>query len=120
EDVGLAGASTSIALAATFVPMGLIFAGIGFAMRKAAKRAERLRLHGLRGTGQVMNVSPTGLSINNVPQYAITMMVLLDGRAPYQATSKMLISNPAQLIPGSRVPLRVDPQNASDVLVETD
>jgi hypothetical protein len=120
EEVGLAGASTSFALAATFVPMGLIFGGIGFAMRKAAKRAERLRLHGLRGTGQVMGVSPTGLSINNVPQYAVTMMVQLDGRAPYQATSKILIANPAQLVQGSRVALRVDPQNASDVLIETD
>jgi hypothetical protein len=67
-----------------------------------------------------MGVSPTGLSINNVPQFAITMMVQLDGRAPYQATSKILISNPAQLVQGSRVALRVDPQNPSDVLIETD
>jgi hypothetical protein len=120
EDVGMIGASTSVALAATFVPMGLIFSGIGFAMRKAAQRAQRLRLHGLRGTGTVMGVSPTGLSINNVPQYAVAMMVQLDGRAPYQASSKILVSNPAQLVQGGRVPVRVDPQNASDVLIETD
>jgi hypothetical protein len=120
EDLGLAGAGPSFGLAVTFVPMGLIFTGIGFAMRSAAARAQRLRLHGLRGTGTVMNASPTGLSINNVPQFAITMMIQLDGRAPYQATSKILMSSPTAVVPGARVPVRVDPQNASEVLIETD
>ena len=120
EDLGMASAGTSIGLAATFVPMGLIFSGIGFAMRKMAQRAQRLRLHGLRGTGTVMGASPTGLSINNVPQFAITMMIQLDGRAPYQATSKILMSSRRRSCPAARVPVRVDPQNPSDVLIETD
>jgi len=120
EELGMMGAGTSISLAVTFVPMGLIFAGIGFVMKKSAARAQRLRLHGLRGTGTVMNASPTGLAINNVPQFAITMMIQLEGRAPYQATSKILMSSPTGVMPGARVPVRVDPQNASDVLIETD
>lgn len=109
-------------LAITFLPMGVIFAGIGFAMRKAAQRAERLRVHGVRAVGRIANIAPTGMSINNVPQMQITLIVEVPGQSPYQATTKMLLSPYAlaQVGPGAQVPLRVDPQNPNDVLIETD
>jgi hypothetical protein len=104
----------------TLLPMGLIFGGIGFAMGKAAARAERLRVHGIVGTGQVLGAQPTGMSINNVPQMAIRLQILLQGRAPYEATTKMLMSAGVAhaLTPGASVSVRVDPDKLSDVLIE--
>jgi hypothetical protein len=104
----------------TLLPMGLVFGGIGYAMGKAAAKAERLRVHGIAGTGQVLGAQPTGMSINNVPQMAIRIQIQLPGRPPYEATTKMLMSaGVAQaMIPGASVPVRVDPDKLSDVLIE--
>ena len=104
----------------TLLPMGLIFGGIGYAMGKAAARAERLRVHGIVGTGQVMGAQPTGMAINNVPQMAIRLQILLPGRPPYEATTKMLMSAGVAhaLVPGTSVSVRVDPEKLSDVLIE--
>jgi hypothetical protein len=104
----------------TLLPMGLIFGGIGYAMGKAAARAERLRVHGIVGTGQILGAQPTGMSINNVPQMAIRLQILLQGRPPYEATTKMLMSAGVAhaLVPGASVSVRVDPDKLSDVLIE--
>jgi LSD1 subclass zinc finger protein len=101
---------------------GVVMLSIGLPLRKAAKRAERLRLHGKRAQGQVLAVQPTGVSINNVPQFLIQVMVQLEGVAPYPANIKMLL-NPAslsQLAPGAALPLRVDPASPQDVIIEAD
>jgi hypothetical protein len=104
----------------TLLPMGLIFGSIGRAMGKAAARAERLRVHGIAGTGQVIGAQPTGMSINNVPEMAIRLQIVLPGRPPYEATTKMLLGASAvhALAPGASVAVRVDPENVSDVLIE--
>ena len=104
---------------ATFTLLGVVFGGIGFAMRKGAQRAAWLRMNGLSATGVIQDVSPTGLSINDVPQVQFTLLVQLAGRPPYQAYAKALMSGG---IPGAggSVPLRVNPANPSEVLIEMD
>jgi hypothetical protein len=101
-------------------PMGLGFVFGGLKARASGKQAERLRLHGVRATGRVQSLSPTGMSINDVPQVMVQLVVELPGQMPYQATSKLLLSNPAMLMPGAQVALRVDPQNPNNVLLEAD
>lgn len=109
------------AMGGTFFVTGLIFLGIGLAMKKSAERAAWLRIHGLSGTGQVQSVSPTGLSINNVPQMEFTLVVELAGRAPYTARTKALMSGmAAAMAPGARVPVRVDPRQPQEILIEMD
>lgn len=110
----------AIALPLTFTVMGAVFFVVGRAMGKAAARAERLRIHGLRGTAQILAIAPTGLRVNRVPQMRFDLMIQLEGRAPYQASTKMLVSHVMGVAPGSSVAVRVDPQNPSDVLIETD
>lgn len=105
----------------TFLVLGFTFGGIGLSSHRFAARAERIRVHGLAGSGRVLNVSPTGMSINDVPQMAIRLLIELQGRVPYEATAKMMLS-PADigvLAPGTSVPVRVDPENLAEVLVET-
>jgi hypothetical protein len=115
-----AGMGAGIALV-TLGPMALIFGGIGFAMRKAAKKAEYLRVHGVSAQGRVMGHQPTGMTINGVPQVAIQLQVDVPGRGPVQAVVKMLL-NPMSmhaLMPGAMVPVRVDPNDPSSCMIET-
>jgi hypothetical protein len=112
-----------IGLGSTLVvmaPMGLGLVGMGLKARKEAEKAAHLRLHGLRATGRVQDVTPTGTTVNGVPEALLRLLVEIPGTAPYQATVKMLLP-PAQLatLPGSAVPVRVDPQNPSDLVLET-
>lgn len=103
----------------TLVGTGLLFLLIGLVMRKNAQRAAWLRVHGLSASGQVQNVRVTGLTINDVPQVELTLLVRLAGRAPYQARAKTLMHGGlAGIGEGGSVALRVDPRNPAEVLLE--
>ena len=89
----------------TLLPLGLVFGGIGYAMGKAAARAERLQVHGIVGTGQVLGAQPTGMAINHVPQMAIRLQILLPGRPPYETRPRRRCScRPASRMRSSRAP----------------
>jgi hypothetical protein len=97
--------------------MGLIFGGVGIPIYRAGARAKRLALTGERAKAQVLSASPTGLSINNVPQYAFTLMVQRPGgSAPYQTKTKML--GASHIRQGATVSVLVDPQDPSSVIFE--
>lgn len=104
----------------TMGPLGAGFLFGGFKAREAAKRAEHLRLHGIRARGRVQSATPTGLSVNDVPQVQVQVLVELPGRAPFVASTKMMLSNPQMLAPGAQVAVRVDPSDPTNVLVEAD
>jgi hypothetical protein len=106
---------------ATLAFMGVVFFGIGITMKKSAEKAAWLRVHGIATTGRIQSVSPTGLSINDVPQVVFTVLVELPDRPPYQAHVKALMSGGiGRLAGGGSVPLRVHPQNPNEVLIELD
>jgi len=102
--------------------VGMVFLGIGLSMAKAAKRAAYLRLHGLVGTGRVREVRTTGVSINDVPQMEVVLDVTVPGHPPYASSAKMLMHGhvAAQFGVGATVPVRADPNNVRDVLIESD
>ncbi|MBI5499905.1 MAG: hypothetical protein HY907_06655 [Deltaproteobacteria bacterium] len=101
---------------------GVVMLLVGLPMRASGKRAARLRLHGRRAVGRVLGIQSTGVRINNVPQVRLHLQVELEGVAPYQASTKLLLSPmaAAQLQPGAAVPVRVDPANPQDLILETD
>ncbi len=120
-DMGPAASMGSGIALLTLGPMALIFGGIGFAMRKAAKKAEYLRVHGVSAQGRVMGHQPTGMRINGVPQVAIQIQVDVPGRGPVQSVVKMLL-NPMSmhaLMPGAMVPVRFDPKDPTSCMIET-
>ncbi|MCA9492392.1 MAG: hypothetical protein KC621_20810 [Myxococcales bacterium] len=105
----------------TTLPMGLIFWLLGRGLRNSAKRAERLRLHGRRGTAQVLGWSSTGVTINDVPQMSIQLRVELPDAEPYEAEATMLLpSHELAALRGATVPVRVSPDDRNQVLIETD
>jgi hypothetical protein len=101
--------------------MSLVPFGIGFRMWQSARKASRLRLHGLRGTGRIVRIERTGVTINDVPQVRLTLSVRLPDRPSYEATTRMLIpeSSIGTFTPGTQVNVRVAPEDPSSVLVET-
>jgi hypothetical protein len=112
------GASMGLRMAGGIVGlMGLIFAGVGFPLKRAADRARRLALTGERATAQIVQARPTGLSINEVPQIELTLLVQRPGgQPPYQATTKIL--GAGHLAHGMSVPVLVDPQDPSAVILQ--
>ena len=118
---GIPGVALGGAISAfTMILIGAVFFMIGRAMARSGETAKRLRTEGLQAQGQIVSLQPTGMSVNNVPQVAITVSVQLPGRPPYQASAKMLLQPMAmaQLTPGQTVPLRVDPRDPQEVLIE--
>ncbi len=105
----------------TLLIMGAVFFMVGRGFVNSAAKAQRLRTEGIEAQGQVVSVQPTGMSVNNVPQVAITITVQMPNQAPYQATTKMLLQPMAlaQLAPGTAVAVRVDPKNPQEILIET-
>jgi hypothetical protein len=104
-----------------FVLMGVVFFGMGVSMKESADKAAWLRVHGLVATAQVQSLARTGLEINGVPQVRFTLLVVVPGRAPYQAQAKALLGGGlSSLREGSNVPVRVHPQEPREVLIETD
>jgi tetratricopeptide (TPR) repeat protein len=104
----------------TMGPMGAGFLFSGLKSREAAKRAGHLRMHGLRARGRVQSATPTGMSVNEVPEVQMQIVVELPGRAPFTASTKMMASNPQVLVPGAVIGVRVDPNDPTNVLVESD
>ncbi len=100
---------------------GVVMAGVGIQMRRAAKKAVRLRRHGLPGFGEVRGWEATGTKINDVPVIRIRLRVQLEGRNPYEASTTMLLNaeERARFTSGRMVPVRVDPEDFSEVIIET-
>jgi hypothetical protein len=97
--------------------MGIIFGGVGIPIYRSGARAKRLAMNGERAQAQVLTARTTGLSINNVPQYAFTLLVQRAGAAPpYQATVKAL--GAGHIAPGTTVSVLVDPQDPTSVIFE--
>jgi hypothetical protein len=97
--------------------MGLIFSAVGIPIYRSGKRAQRLAMTGERAKAQVLSASPTGMSINDVPQIAFDLLVQRPGaQPPYKARVKALGALHVQK--GATVSVLVDPQDPSTVIFE--
>ncbi|HQP38395.1 MAG TPA: hypothetical protein PLI95_24590 [Polyangiaceae bacterium] len=97
-------------------PLGLVFFFGGIKALRHSKRMAHLRLHGVRADAQVRAITPTGMSVNEVPQIEVELMVLAPGQAPYVTRMKLLAANPGQFAPGARIAVKVDPEDPSTVV----
>jgi len=93
-----------------------------FALRASAGAADadRVSRSGLPGTAQIRGVTQTGMFLNQNPQVKLDLLVQVSGKAPYAATRKefvpLIMLN--QIAPGSTLPVKVDPNNANDVVIQ--
>jgi len=119
----MAGADAGDAMRLT----GAILGGVGVMlllggllwMRGAAKK-DRISATGVAGTGQIMGLGQTGVTVNDQPQVELDLLVTIPGRSPYRAKVKEIVP----LIMLNRLqgtlPVRVDPAEPDTVVVQWD
>jgi len=83
------------------------------------QRAQRLMATGLVGQATITGVRETGASVNDNPVVEFDLSVALDDRDPYAVTHRQVVSRlvVGNFAPGATVPVRVDPVDASEVMI---
>lgn len=73
----------------------------------------------VRGSGVVKSIADTGQKFETTPIYDITLEVTLDGEPPYEVVHRQLIAAAAlgNWQPGKVIPVRVDPQDKTQVML---
>ncbi|HEY8427966.1 MAG TPA: hypothetical protein VIL20_06305 [Sandaracinaceae bacterium] len=91
----------------------------GWRLAAGAWRRRRIALRGLPGWGIVTSIERTGVSINDVPQVRIHLLVHRSGSPPHPATALALL-DPAttSLAVGSELPVLVDPSAPQHAVVD--
>jgi len=88
---------------------------------KKQRHVSWVRRHGRRAKGTIVSLSRTGLSVNDVPQMKVVVRVEGEDHEPYDAETKLLVEpqEQAQFKVGTRLSLRVNPNNPDEVVLET-
>ena len=76
--------------------------------------------NGIPAQAKILNIQQTGVMLNNQPQVAFDLEVYQPGRGPYRAQAKAVIPivNIPQYQPGVEVPVKVDPNNPAQVVLD--
>lgn len=107
--------------AVSMLPFAGILLWIGKRLLTNAKRTAELRERGVDAYGEVLDISTTGMSVNDVPQYRIKLRVTLGGKDPVEASVDKLMGpvDAARFQPGTVVPVLVDPEDPTRVDLDT-
>lgn len=101
--------------------VGPFFAGTILFLMGNAKRhlAEKLKTHGLRGSANVVSVSPTGGRLNNLRKIEVFMDVSVPGKMPYRTEHYEYfdIKNIDKVKPGMTLNILVDPDNPKKLII---
>ncbi len=82
--------------------------------------ASRLQKTGLPGTARILEVKDTGITINNNPQVKLKLEVKTSFGQKYTTESRVLVSriNPNAYSPGMEIPVKIDPKNEMNVVID--
>ncbi|MBM3147245.1 MAG: hypothetical protein FJ000_05035 [Actinobacteria bacterium] len=82
-------------------------------------KTQHLMAEGLTGEATVKGLRDTGKIVNYQPEIEFDLEVELDGREPYAVTHRQIVAAAALggLQPGARVPVRVDAQDRSQLII---
>ncbi len=113
--------------AAPYITIGMIllFAGMFFLFYKLIfgpmLNARRLMKEGVSGRAVIKEVRDTGVTINNSPQVKLILEVKNSFGQKYEATVRTLVSriNPFIYQPGMELPVKIDPKNELNVIIDT-
>jgi hypothetical protein len=88
-------------------------------MANDGQKAQHLMQSGRVGTATVSGVRQTGTFVNNNPECELDLQVTVDGGAPYAVTHRQVLAMVALpgFQPGASVPVRVDPADASSLII---
>jgi membrane protein implicated in regulation of membrane protease activity len=100
-----------------------LFGGVALKRLGAAKQVQATELmrSGIRGIGTIVEVSDTGVTINNNPRIVIRMRIEpLDGSAPVERSKSVLVSRVSVPRAGERHPAWFDPADPDKWMYGTD
>lgn len=104
--------------------MLLIFGGMFYLFYriffKPMINANRLQKTGLPGKATILEVKDTGVTINNNPQVKLLLEVKNNFGQKYNTECRVLVSrlNPQAYQPGMEVPVKIDPKNEKNVVLD--
>jgi len=104
----------------SMLPFVLLPAWMGKRMLTNARKAAELQARGVPAYAEVTDLATTGMSVNDVPQYRIELRVQPEGGEPVKAQVEKLMGpvDAAKLQPGTIVPVLVDPEDPTQVIIE--
>lgn len=82
--------------------------------------ANRLQKTGLPGKAVILEVKDTGVTINNNPQVKLILEVKNSLGQKYTTQCRVLVSriNPGAYMPGMELPVKIDPKNEMNVVID--
>jgi len=82
--------------------------------------AGRLQKTGIPGKARILEVKDTGVTINNNPQVKLVLEVKNSFGQKYTTQCRVLVSriNPGAYLPGMEVPVKIDPKNEMNVVLD--
>lgn len=109
-----------------YITAGLIilFTGVFYLVYRVFLKpminANRLQKTGLPGTARILEVKDTGVTINNNPQVKLILEVKNSLGQKYNSQCRVLVSriNPWAYQPGMEVPVKIDPNNEQNVVLD--
>lgn len=95
---------------------GILWVTLRPLLQNSQKRAAILQ-NGIPATALIVQLSETGMLVNNQPQVKIVLQVNPPNGAPYQTDLVMIVSylQIPRIQPGLVVPVKIDPANPANV-----
>jgi hypothetical protein len=125
--VGLGAIIATIGSSGSYISIGmlLIFGAVFFVIYKLliapSLLSARLQKTGIDGKALIKEVRDTGVTINNNPQVKLIVEIKNYLGQTYTATLRTLVSriNPFAYQPGMIIPVKIDPKNDNNVVIDT-
>jgi hypothetical protein len=99
--------------------LGAVGLGLGYAGYRTWHK-DRLHVTGLEGRATVVGIKQTGMWLNNNPVTVLDLRIKLDGHPEYEVRHRETVPQVAigRLTNGMTLPVRVNPDNPSDFVIE--
>lgn len=101
--------------------LALLLAGCAVADRwSGVSQAKQLHASGHPARAEILRIWDTGMTVNDDPVVGFVLQVQPEGKAAYEAQTKLRISRiqVSQFQPGAVVPVRVDPADPARVSLD--
>ena len=125
--IGIASVLTTMPAKDSYLVAGIMLATLGimaFIFYKVLigpmMKTSRLQKTGIDGKALITEVKDTGVTINRNPQVKLTLQIKNSFGQSYTTTCRTLVSriNPFIFQPGMEVPVKIDPKNEQNVIID--